>query len=107
MHTKEVMQPHAALRRVPRLGEGKWGRKKHRRIPKCEGDYQGRVPKRSLHPKTLQNKRFGAPNFFRDLSQFVRRTPRDTPVPLYTRTSPWPTRRFFTLYGEMITKIIR
>ena len=45
------------------LGEGKWGRKKYRRIPKCEGDEQGRVPKRSLHPKTLQNKRFGAPNF--------------------------------------------
>ena len=44
------------------MGEGKWGRKKYRRIPKCEGDWQGRVPKRSLHPKTLQNKRFGAPN---------------------------------------------
>ena len=26
----------------------------------------------------------------RDLSQVVRRTLRDTPVPLYTRTSPWP-----------------
>ena len=26
----------------------------------------------------------------RDLSQVVRRTPRDTPVPLSTRTSPWP-----------------
>ena len=46
-----------------KLGEGKWGRKKCRRIPKCEGHWQGRVPKRSLHPKTLQNKRFGAPNF--------------------------------------------
>ena len=45
------------------LGEGKWGRKQCRRIPKREGDWQGRVPKRSLHPKTLQNKRFGAPNF--------------------------------------------
>ena len=45
------------------LGEGKWGRKKCRRIPRREGDWQGRVPKRSLHPKTPQNKRFGAPNF--------------------------------------------
>ena len=44
------------------LGEGKWGRKKCKRIRKCEGYWQGRVPKRSLHPKTLQNKRFGAPN---------------------------------------------
>ena len=26
----------------------------------------------------------------RDLSRVVRRTPRDTPAPLYTRTSPWP-----------------
>ena len=26
-------------------GEGKWGRTKYRRIPKCEGDKQGRVPK--------------------------------------------------------------
>ena len=40
-----------------RKGEGKWGRKKCRRIPEREGDWQGRVPKRSLHPKTLQNKR--------------------------------------------------
>ena len=26
----------------------------------------------------------------RDISQVVRRTPWDTPVPFYTRTSPWP-----------------
>ena len=26
----------------------------------------------------------------RDLSQVACRTPRDTPVPFYTRTSPWP-----------------
>ena len=29
-------------------------------------------------------------HFLRDLSQLVGRTPWDTPVPLYTRTSPWP-----------------
>ena len=46
-----------------KLGEGKWGRKKCRRIPMCEGDWQGRVPMCSLHRKTLQNKGFGAPNF--------------------------------------------
>ena len=28
--------------------------------------------------------------FLRDLSQVVGRTPWDTPVPFYTRTSPWP-----------------
>ena len=33
------------------LGKGKWGRKKCRRIPKCEGDWQGRVPKCSLPRK--------------------------------------------------------
>ena len=46
------------------LGEGKWGCTKHRRIPKCEGDYQGRVPKRFLPRETLENKRFGAPIFW-------------------------------------------
>ena len=45
------------------LGEGKWGRKKYRRIPKCEGDWQGRVPMCSLPRKTLQNEGFGAPKF--------------------------------------------
>ena len=45
------------------LGEGKWGRKKCRRIPKREGDWQGRVPKCSLPRKPLQNKGFGAPKF--------------------------------------------
>ena len=28
--------------------------------------------------------------FLRDLSQAVRHTPRDTPVPFYTRTCSWP-----------------
>ena len=46
------------------FGEEKWGRKKCRRIPNRVGDWQGRVPKRSLPRKTLQNKRFGAPNFW-------------------------------------------
>ena len=31
------------------------------------------------------------PFFLRDLSQVVRRTLWDTPVPFYSRTSPWPT----------------
>ena len=35
------------------LGEGKWGRKKSRRIPTREGDWQGRVPKCSLPPSNL------------------------------------------------------
>ena len=42
------------------LGEGKWGCTKYRRIPNCEGDWKGRVPKSSL----LYKKRdFGAPIF--------------------------------------------
>ena len=66
------------------LGEGKWGRKKCRRIPKREGDWQERVPKRSLHPKTLQNKRFGAPNVMGSL-------PSCSPHSVgYTRTSVHP-----------------
>ena len=42
----------------------KWGREKCRRIPKREGNWQGRVPKCSLPRKTLQNKGFGAPKFW-------------------------------------------
>ena len=38
------------------LGQGKWGRTKYRRIPKCEGDWKGRVPKCSLPRRTRQNK---------------------------------------------------
>ena len=50
--------------RIHLLGEAKWGCKKCRRIPKCEGDWQGRVPKCSLpRKKPLQNKGFGAPKF--------------------------------------------
>ena len=36
------------------LREGKLGRTKYRRIPKCEGDKQGRVPKCSLPPKLFK-----------------------------------------------------
>ena len=39
--------------------------------------------------KLFKTRDLELPNFL-DLSQVVRRTPRDTPVPLYTRTSPWP-----------------
>ena len=69
-HEKATKKPRTSNEKGPntvflddRLGEGKWGRKKCRRIPKCEGDWQGRVPKCSLPRKSLQNKRFGAPNF--------------------------------------------
>ena len=90
-NTLKTEFPENTLKKHPELGEGKWGRKKYRRIPKCEGDQQGRVPKRSLHPKNSSKQEIRSSQFFRDLSQVVRRTPRDTPVPLYTRTSPWPT----------------
>ena len=45
-------------------GRGSRGRKKCRRIPKCEGDWQGPAPKCSLPRQTLQNKEFGAPDFW-------------------------------------------
>ena len=72
------------------LGEGKWGRKKYRRIPKCEGRLAGTSPKTFSPPKNSSKQEIWSSQIFRDLSQVVRRTPRDTPVPLYTRTSPWP-----------------
>ena len=48
-------------------------------------------PKTFSPPKNSSKQEIWSSQNFRDLSQFVRRTPRDTPVPLYTRTSPWPT----------------
>ena len=53
-------------------------------------DWKGWVPKCSLPRKTLWNNGFGAPIFLSALSQAIRRTPRDTPAPFYTRTSPSP-----------------
>ena len=46
-----------------KLGEGKWGRTKYRRIPESKGYWKGRIPKRALPGKTLLNKGFGAPIF--------------------------------------------
>ena len=43
--------------------------------------------------------------FLRDLSQVVRCTPRDTPVPLCTRTSPWPTKGFPGPLGPKAIKV--
>ena len=43
-----------------------------------------------LSTQKLIKREIWSSQFSRDLSQVVRRTPRDTPVPLYTRTSPWP-----------------
>ena len=45
------------------LGEGKRGRKKYRRIPKCEGDWQGQVPKCSLPRELFKIRDFKLPNF--------------------------------------------
>ena len=47
-------------------GRGSWGRKKCRRIPKREGDWQGTSPKVFSLPKTSSKEgvwNFGAPNF--------------------------------------------
>ena len=62
---------------------------KYRRIPKCEGHYQGQVPKCSLLEKLNKTRDLELP-FSWDLSQVVGRTPQDTPALLYTRASPWP-----------------
>ena len=40
--------------------------------------------------KTSSKQEIWSSQFLRDLSRVVRRTPRDTPVPPYTRTSSWP-----------------
>ena len=72
------------------LGEGKWGRTKYRRIPESEGDWKGRVPKCSVALENSLQQGIWSSLFWRDLSQVVRRTPWDTPVPFYTRTSPSP-----------------
>ena len=50
--------------RSQKIGCGKWGRKKYRRIPKCVRDYHRRVPMCSLPRTTLQNKGSGVPNCF-------------------------------------------
>ena len=57
-----------------RVRRGKWGCTKYRRIPKREETSTGRVPKRSLPRKNLQNKGSRA-------SQVVHRTLRYAPVP--------------------------
>ena len=46
------------------LGEGSWGRKKCRRVPKREGDWQGGVPRCALpRKKALQNRDLELPIF--------------------------------------------
>ena len=86
----EVGMSYVEFPEAPFLGEGKWGRKKCRRIPKREGDWQGRVPK-CFPPQKTSKQGIWSSQFLRDRSQVVLPTLRDTPVPLYTRTSPWPT----------------
>ena len=54
-------------------------------------------------PQNSLKQEIWSSHFLRDPSQVVRRTPRDTPVPLYTRTSPWPIVQpnFAELSGEL------
>ena len=65
-----------------KLGSEDWAR--------GSGGVAGTSPKTFSRSKNSSKQEIWSSQFFRDLSQFVRRTPRDTPVPLYTRTSPWP-----------------
>ena len=43
-------RPPERERKKHKLGVGKWGRTKYKRIPESEGDRKGRVPKCSLAP---------------------------------------------------------
>ena len=49
---------------------------------------QQKCPKTFSPPKKSSKQEIWSSQFFRDLSQVVRRTLRDTPVPLYTRYFP-------------------
>ena len=72
---------------IRRASEGKWGRTKYRRIPESEGDRKGTSPKVFPPQKNSLKQGISSSHFLRDLSQVVRCTLWDTPVPLYTRTS--------------------
>ena len=57
--------------------------------PKARGR-QARTSPNVFPPQKSSSKQgIWSSQFLRDLSQIVRRTLRDTPVPLYTRISPW------------------
>ena len=73
-----------------RLGEGKWGRKKCRRIPKCGGDWQGRVPKCSLPRKLFKTRDLELPIFEGSVPSCSPHSAGYTRT--YTRTCPWPIR---------------
>ena len=69
---------------------GEVGAYKVQAYPKVWGRLAGTSPKTFSPSKNSSKREIRSSQFFRDLSQFVRRTPRDTPVPQNTRTSPWP-----------------
>ena len=72
------------------FGRGKVGVYKVQAHPREWGWLEGTNPK--VLPPQKKSLKLGiwSSHFSRDLSQVVRRTPQDTPVPLYTRTSPSP-----------------
>ena len=53
--------------------------------------------------KLFKTRDLELPQFLRDLSQVVRCTPWDTPVPLYTRTSLWPSREVQKFMGNKLS----
>ena len=55
--------------------------------------------------KLFKNKGFGAPNFLGISPELFAAPPRDTPVPLYTRTSPWPKKGFLGPLGPWVYKV--
>ena len=70
---------------------GEVGAYKVQAYPREWGSLEGTSPKVFRPPGNLENslkQGIWSSHFLRDLSQVVRRTPWDTPVPFYTRTSP-------------------
>ena len=55
-----------------------------------------------LLPQKSSKRGIWSSQFLRDLSQVVGRTPRDAPVPLFTRTSPWPTKSSLSSVFETV-----
>ena len=72
----------------PRGGEV--GAYKVQAYPREWGRQEGTSPKVSPPQQNSLKQGIQSSHLLRDLSQVVRRTPWDTPVPLYTRTSPLP-----------------
>ena len=60
---------------------------------------EGTNPKVCAPQKNFLKQGIWSSRFLRDVSQVVRHTPRDTSIPFYTRTSPWPKKNSREKFG--------